>query len=110
MTREVRIAVLAVTAAAGVALAADLPVAVRAPLVALSVLVAPGLAASFRMGPMTHELRALVSISASVALLTVLAVAMMLLDGWSAPGAYVVVAAVTLACSLPVRPTTGDTA
>lgn len=109
MSSEVRIALVAVTVAAAVTLAVDVPVAVRGPLVTLAVLVAPGLAASFRMGPLTHEMRALVAVAASVALVTVLAVGMMVVGGWSVRGSYVVLAAVTIGCSLPVRSSTGDT-
>ena len=109
MRRELRIALIVVTAAAWIAQVADLTAVVRGPLVLLAVLVAPGLAASFSMGPMSTEMRVLVSIASSSALVTLLAVAMMSVGGWSGGVAFLVVAAVTIGCSLhPVRPTTGD--
>ena len=105
MTPRHRLAVLAVTVAAGVAAAFDLTVVVRGPLMLAALLVVPGLAASFSMGPMTAEMRALVSVAASGALLTVLAAAMLLVGGWSPGVAFAAVAAVTIGCVLfPVRP------
>lgn len=59
----------------------------------LAVLVAPGLAASLRMGPMSVELRALISLTVSTALLTVIATGMALFEWWSPTTAFVIVAA-----------------
>lgn len=105
MNPRLRLAIVAVTVAAGVAAAVDLTAVVRGPLMVAALLVAPGLAASFSMGPMSVEMRALVSVAASGALLTVLAAAMLSVGAWSPGAAFAAVAAVTIGCALnPVRP------
>lgn len=109
MSRRLRIALVALTVAAGLAVAADVSVVVRGPLVLAAVLIAPGLAVSFSMGPMTIEMRALISVVTSAALVTLLAVVMMWADRWSGGVAFAVAAAVTIGCTLyPARATPGD--
>lgn len=76
--------IVAFTVAALVLVGLDAGGPLRSVTTALAVLVAPGLAASFAMGPMSIEARALVSVVASLALLTVVSMVLALL-GSSSP-------------------------
>ena len=76
--------VVAFTVAALVLVGVDAEGPLRQVTTALAVIVAPGMAASFAMGPMSVPARALVSVVASTALLTVASMVMALL-GSSSP-------------------------
>ncbi|MFW2333098.1 hypothetical protein [Ilumatobacter sp.] len=76
--------IVAFTVAALVLVGLDAGGPLRSVTTALAVLVAPGLAASLAMGPMSLEARALVSVVASASLLTVVSMVLALL-GSSSP-------------------------
>jgi len=92
--------IVAFTVAALVLVGLDADGPLRQVTTALVVLVAPGLAASLAMGPMSLEARALVSVVGSVALLTVVAMVLALLGSSSPTTGLWVSALVALALIL----------
>lgn len=93
-------AIVAVTVAALVLVTVDAGGPVRSVVVAVALLLSPGLAASLVMGPMSIEARLLVSLMGSVVLLTAIATVMAVLGAWSPTAGLWVIALATIALLL----------
>ncbi len=96
--------IVAFTVAALVLVGLDAGGPLRSVTTALAVLVAPGLAASLAMGPMSLEARALVSVVASASLLTVVSMVLALLGSSSPTTGLWVSALVAFALDLGTVP------
>lgn len=92
--------IVAVVVAALVLVALDAGGPIRALVTALALLVAPGLAASLAMGPMSIEARVLVSLVGSVVLMTAVSLPMALIGSWSPTVGLWIVALVSIALVL----------
>lgn len=93
-------AIVAVTVAALVLVTFDTGGPVRSVAVALALLVAPGLAASLVMGPMSIDARVFVSLIGSVAFLTAVATVMALTRAWSPTAGVWIIGVATTALLL----------
>lgn len=101
-------AIVAVTVAALVLVTFDTGGPVRSVAVALALLVAPGLAASLVMGPMSIDARVFVSLIGSVSLLTAVATVMALTRAWSpTAGVWIIGVATTALLLVFLRPSGG---
>ena len=91
--RFVSVATLATSVIVGL----DLDGPLRQSTTLVFVLVAPGLAATLLMGPMALEARALIAVTGSASLATVVAVMQLVTDLWSGRAGFFAIAVVTQA-------------
>lgn len=104
----IRRTVILVVLVAGTLVAFDTGGLVRVLVTVVALLVAPGLAASLSMGPMSIEARALISLTASAAVVTVVATTLALVGWWSPGTGFIVVGLLAIGLALvPFR--TGGT-